>query len=207
MTKTCQHCGTLFERGIKTPSNFRKAKFCGMACMNAAKKFGAEKSVEVMWSRIDKNGPNGCWIYSGQINSKGYGAFTYNGKPMVAVHRFIYQQVHGPIPRNVFCLHKCDTPRCCNPDHIFLGDDAANHADMVRKRRHAHGETNKRSKLTEAQVLEIRANPPRLGRGFREINEYAARYGVSVGTIYCSMTGRTWKHLPSASRYVGERSE
>ena len=103
--------------------------------MHAAKRFDATKSVEVMWSRIDKNGPNGCWIYTGYVNSNGYGAFTYAGKPMVAVHRFIYQQIHGQLPVTAHLLHSCDTPRCCNPEHLRVGTAKENMQDAARKGR------------------------------------------------------------------------
>ena len=166
--------------------------------MHKTKAWTAEKSIAVMWSRINKSGPNGCWIYSGQVNSKGYGAFTYAGKPMVAVHRFIYQQIHGPLPRTVYCLHKCDNPLCCNPDHIFLGDDAANHADMVRKGRNSKGEQSKSNKLTAAQVQEIRLAYRIHGRGNRRRSnskELADKYGVGQGAITSIISGRYWKHL------------
>jgi hypothetical protein len=44
--------------------------------------------------------------------------------------------VNGPIPDGAWVLHRCDNPPCCNPAHLFLGDAAANVADMVAKGRH-----------------------------------------------------------------------
>ena len=145
-----------------------------------------EKSIAVMWSRINKNGPNGCWEYSGQVNSRGYGAFTYAGKPMVAVHRFIYQQVHGPLPKEVFCLHKCDNRICCNPDHIFLGSYRENSHDMYAKDRHM-------GKLRAHQVREIREALKSWKLGM--CRKLADKYGVSPSVISDLRTGQSYNFV------------
>lgn len=53
-------------------------------------------------------------------------------------------------------LHSCDNPSCCNPKHLFKGDNTTNRQDCVSKGRTAMGETQGLSKLTEEEVLEIR---------------------------------------------------
>ena len=47
------------------------------------------------------------------------------------------------------------------------------------------------SLLTEAQVLEIRAN-----RGIMSFPEMAKNYGVSVSAVQFAAMGRTWRRLP-----------
>jgi hypothetical protein len=42
---------------------------------------------------------------------------------------------NGAIPEGLHVLHRCDEPRCCNPEHLFLGTQAENMADMHRKGR------------------------------------------------------------------------
>ncbi|MGH7024521.1 MAG: HNH endonuclease signature motif containing protein [Caulobacteraceae bacterium] len=52
-------------------------------------------------------------------------------------HRLAWELANGPIPDGLLILHKCDNPVCCNPDHLFLGTAADNHADCAAKGRAA----------------------------------------------------------------------
>lgn len=66
------------------------------------------------------------------------------------------------------------------------------------KGRQDKGEDITSSILTEAQVREIRANPPASQRGKRggtEIDAYAKRYGVAKATIAAVIARRTWRHI------------
>ena len=56
-----------------------------------------------------------------------------------------YELFKGPVLKGQWILHKCDTPACCNPDHLFLGDRRINMDDAVSKGRCKHiGENNRR---------------------------------------------------------------
>lgn len=151
-------------------------------------------SLDLFWLKVDKGPhPKGCWLWTGAVEGRGYGHFRAGNKDHRA-HHVSWECANGP-RLGLHVLHRCDVRNCVNPKHLFLGTHLENMADMKAKGRHTHGETNAHAKLTEAQVLELRARPPRLGRGFREINERAAKYGVSKGAIYCAMTGRTWRYV------------
>src|SRR5262245_18499994 len=100
--------------------------------------------------------PNsGYWLWTGGYDAKGYGKFKCKGRTLRA-HRFSWTVYRGEIPPGTCVLHKCDVPCCVNPDHLFLGDNAANAADRVYKKRAASGPQNGRAKLTEADVRAIR---------------------------------------------------
>ena len=80
---------------------------------------------------------SGCWLWLGQVDRGGYGRLHYPPtKRMESAHRIAMALFRGRLPpRSMLACHKCDTPSCVNPDHIFLGDQSANMADCKEKRR------------------------------------------------------------------------
>lgn len=105
---------------------------------------------------------NGCWMWEGstRANSKGvlYPRIS-KGKKDIGAHRFSYMMIHGEIKSGMYVCHKCDTPLCVNPDHLFIGTHKDNMADMVNKGR-SHkgtGEYANSSKLTNEQAKQIRS--------------------------------------------------
>lgn len=145
---------------------------------------------ERMWLYIAPEPMSGCWLWTGCMGGDGYGSVRINGKTLLA-HRVSYSLWRGSLPADQLVCHKCDTRLCVNPDHLFLGDHAANKADAVSKRRHTWGERNPSSKLTEADVIAIRVLRS-TGMGAREI---AARYGVGRGVVYQIIRGERWGHV------------
>lgn len=74
--------------------------------------------LERFWEKVDPNGPNGCWVWTGGRKKAGYGQFMVNGKKVIA-HRWSYQQFVGPIPDDYEVdHHECDNPPCVNPAHL-----------------------------------------------------------------------------------------
>src|SRR5216684_4795694 len=77
---------------------------------------------------------NGCWEYHGHWNSPGYGQIHYQDKHQL-VHRISFKWFKGKIPEGKFVLHRCDNPKCYNPDHLFLGTQQNNIDDMIAKKK------------------------------------------------------------------------
>jgi hypothetical protein len=106
---------------------------------------------------------NGCWIWSAgtRPNNKGvlYPRHWTDEQKSVGAHRFSYEITHGQIPDGSYICHKCDTPLCVNPEHLFASNHAGNMQDMVQKNRSykGRGELKRgRAKLTNQQAEEIR---------------------------------------------------
>jgi hypothetical protein len=139
-------------------------------------------------SQVDIDPVTGCWLWKGYLWRNGYGRMRYRSKKW-AVHRLNYMLHLGEIPDGLMACHCCDVKSCCNPLHIFLGDQQANMDDMSRKgrSRHARGETHHSAKLTKSQVDEIRRRyVHRMGASL------GREFGVSQAQISRIVLGRTW---------------
>ena len=138
----------------------------------------------------DPDPVTGCIEWTGARNRGGYGEIRCGDKISKA-HRVAWELKHGPVPDGLQVLHRCDNPPCCTEEHLFLGDHNANMADMVAKGRNVYpvrkGEKHGRSKLTDADVVEIRRQLA-AGGNHRVI---AARFGVRREHVSLIRAGKT----------------
>ena len=83
-----------------------------------------------------------CWPYLQSLDKDGYGQFYYHRKNWRA-HRLAWHFANGPIPVGQQVLHRCDNPRCCRPEHLWLGTVGDNVRDMMLKGRHRNHVTGR----------------------------------------------------------------
>ena len=135
----------------------------------------------------------GCHLWDGYTKPTGYGRVQWKGR-MWLLHRLAWTLTHGPVPDNVCVCHRCDVRSCVNPDHLFLGTHAENMADMKSKGRAkgTRGEDNKMSKLTSAQVLDVRR---RYAGGGVTYSQLGRELGVHKTLIGYVVRKEIWRHL------------
>lgn len=134
-----------------------------------------------LWAKVEKG--DDCWMWQGGKNHLGYGVIWNENQRLEGVHRVAYRLVLGPFPAELEVCHRCDSPSCVRPDHLFLGTHAENMSDMKAKARSTQGERNPASKLTAEQVREIRAL-----KGEADRDEVAAHFGISISHL-----NRLWR--------------
>jgi len=94
--------------------------------------------MERFEAKISPEPMSGCWLWVGAIDGSGYGQMNINGKT-VKSHRLSYAHFVAPIPPGYCVCHKCDTPACVNPDHLYVGTFKDNAVDKVKKGRMVMG--------------------------------------------------------------------
>lgn len=127
----------------------------------------------------------------GSVHGDGYVRLRRNSRAdHQYAHRLVWETVYGPIPRGFHIDHlngqKADN-RICNLDAVT---PIENYTRAIANGLTPIGEQKSCSKLTEADVLEIRRTAGQIGPA-----EWARRLGVEPSTIRAARDGKTWKNV------------
>lgn len=146
---------------------------------------------------------DGCWLWTRRSKTAyGYGQIwelKSEGGRKWESHRLSWTLHRGPIPAGMSVLHRCDIAACCNPDHLFLGNQQDNMRDMREKGRNflgyklnpPRGELNRKARFTEDDVRRMRAlraqgmNYAAIGRLFQ----------ADRAVIHNIVIRKSWKHV------------
>lgn len=83
---------------------------------------------------------SGCWEWTRATTAGGYGRMSYQNHVYrvhrLAAHLWLGLDLADSI--TIVC-HHCDNPTCFNPEHLYLGDQKSNVADMVNRGRNYKG--------------------------------------------------------------------
>jgi hypothetical protein len=133
----------------------------------------------------------GCLEWQKGRDRDGYGKITRRThlSAHLRTHRIVWMLVNGPIPPGLQVLHRCDTPSCCEPAHLFLGTNRDNIADRAAKGRSATGERVATARLTEELVRQMRAIREATGISYAALGR---RFGVSDVAARDVISRRTW---------------
>lgn len=151
----------------------------------------SKADVQRFWTKVSEGSSASCWLWLGSKNLKGYGHFRLNGK-IEQAHRAAWLVAYGEIPKGLHVLHACDNPPCVNRDHLFLGTNGDNSADKISKGRQAKGKKIYSTKLTPADVLEMR----RLYATGKVTHRILAKmFHVNHSQIYRVVNKLDWKYI------------
>lgn len=129
--------------------------------------------------KFTKDPITGCWLWNAYRDKNGYGNFTETTVPMGA-HRYAYRLYVGEIPTGLLVCHKCDTPACVNPRHLFLGTQNDNLADQRRKGRLAGKPPRKDRCLNGHSMVEGNLTW-RTPTGYRSPQRYCRQCNIERG--------------------------
>lgn len=139
---------------------------------------------------------SGCWEWQHNKDRRGYGQISINGTYWKS-HRYAYNYYKGEIG-SLNVLHKCDNPSCCNPDHLFTGNQSENAIDMLNKGR------SRVAKTTPETVFKIR---DLFASGLKR-KEIAEACGVSRRLVESILNNERWTHLTKwPIKYMAVNSE
>lgn len=206
----CANCPRVFGVFLSNPR-----KFCSLRCRDAAKAF----SPEHFWERVDRRGPDECWLWRGGHDAKdGYGR-AFDGKRTRQAHDVAWELANRrKVPKGKLIRHSCDNPPCCNPKHLLCGTQKDNYRDAAERGRvrkpyrdfpvplhrrplgtrngtHTHPEARRRGeksgmhKLTRVQVRALRRTRRRTRLSYPKL---ARTFGISTSQAYRIANGESW---------------
>lgn len=147
------------------------------------------RKLEELFANTVEN--NGCLELNQRNTNFGYARTKFLGKEWLA-HRLICFLLHPNFDKDLNCLHKCDNPKCINPDHLYQGLQKDNVQDAMNRNRIPVGERSKNSKLTESQVYEIK----KMFHNGASLHEIYKKFDVVCKTqIWRIIKGYRWKHV------------
>lgn len=165
--------------------------FYGAVIEPRAKRIAGEVP-ERFWPKVQKAGPDECWLWTAALDAQGYGVFNIGKNKIVHASRISWVLCNGAIADGLFVCHKCDNPKCVNPGHLFLGTAKQNSDDKISKGRLPLGEQLHNSKLTKEKVSEIKE---KYKSGTFTQRKLAEIYGVHSVTISKVILGKLWRHI------------
>ena len=159
------------------------------------------------WSKVDRRGSDGCWLWTAYRDKDGYGHFgvSRGGRARTyRAHQIAYVLAYGPDPRGLFVAHTCGNPPCVRPSHLALVPPDAQRQDAGQRGRQAiqndlsvmpRGSRNPNAKLTEEIVAELRR---RYAAGEISFGSLGREYGISGYAVSQAVRGESWRHVPTS---------
>ena len=134
--RTCEVCpAPVLLRRRESFNSWMARRFCSRSCANRGRRAG---NLERFWQRVSVGLPDECWLWSGNIGTRGYGFFRVydgdNNEKRVTAHRYMVS-LREPLDDSLVVMHSCDNPPCVNPAHLRQATQGENVLDAMRKGR------------------------------------------------------------------------
>lgn len=155
----------------------------------------SERGLDWLFAHCTPEPNSGCWLWDMAVSPKGYGYFMQSKKRVMAHRHALALRLGSALPPGMCACHRCDTPGCINPDHLFLGTPGENSRDRHRKGRTHRwiggrpSTINPHRKLSEDDVRIVRRW---LLENVKQ-KEIARRMRVTRGAISHISMGITWR--------------
>lgn len=162
---------------------------------------------ERFWAKVDMRSADECWMWLGGRDRYGYGTFCADGVRHTASH-FAYEFQKEPVAHGLCVCHKCDTPLCCNPAHLWVGTHADNIHDRDKKGRTVKGDrhfSRTHPELLNPPLGEEHGNAKLTGKDIQEMKLWRAEglsnkriaplFSISNQHVSRIFTGKAWAHL------------
>lgn len=137
---TCRECGSVFTRS----DSDGPPMYCGPTCQGEASRAAPDIRAALDgedWAGLrqalrarTRNSPDGCWVWTGRIDSSGYGVVPLGSRRKALAHRLMAMAKHGKPLGSQPVHHKCANRDCVNPDHLEPVTHAANMAEMLARK-------------------------------------------------------------------------
>jgi len=180
-----KECRTCMQARASTPE--QRAKQLAHRIRRGVKPKVVQTKLEKFLDRVSPEPNTGCWLWLGSYRND-YAIFCWEKRVQNASHVAL-EVISGIIvPHGKYACHKCDTPACVNPDHLFIGTALENNRDCHAKGRAAIGVRHGLTHLTPDDIRAIRGcSTPHF--------ILAKKYNVSPGNIAAIRALKSWRHV------------
>lgn len=150
-----------------------------------------------------KKTPTCWWWIGGCRGDNGYPVCRWKDRT-IGVSRIIYRLYKGQIKLGNYICHKCDNPKCVNPEHLFSGTPRDNVIDMVNKGRANSKATpgsfkcGNKHKLIKIKVEQRKKIKFLYNTGLFSQKQLAYKYKVHQSTISLILNNKTVEDVNSA---------
>lgn len=153
-------------------------------------------TVERIMAQVEFEPNSGCWLWTGGVSRQGYGRVMALGKGYTVSRWMLERHLGQSLPPDLSACHRCNTPPCVNPQHLYAGTGLQNAADA--KRAGSYAVVSHDRKITATQAREI-------FKSTEDLDALAAKYGIGRSQVRAIQLGHSWRRATESIGPVADR--